>query len=241
MKQFMKYLHFSKNITTIVLLVVFVGTYNNVFIVSVNGLTDATGPTELTPDEIAIKKCSLLSSNCGLCTREEECGFCVTYLRSGDGTSKYDVRLCLAVNTTTELPMTGEKCDSWRMNTCPCPNNCNDHGTCGGDGICECNYAWTGEDCSSKRPSLVKPGVIISIAIGTAFLGAAVVVSIQLFGGGARCLDRKGPEHDRLKEEKERLTSKGNAPDGEDIENVNDTKGETLNPLSMESDEKKKT
>ena len=60
MKQFMKYLHFSKNITTIVLLVVFVGTYNNVFIVSVNGLTDATGPTELTPDEIAIKKCSLL-------------------------------------------------------------------------------------------------------------------------------------------------------------------------------------
>ena len=44
MKQFMKYLHFSKNITTIVLLVVFVGTYNNVFIVSVNALTDATAP-----------------------------------------------------------------------------------------------------------------------------------------------------------------------------------------------------
>ena len=44
-----------------------------------------------------------------------------------------------------------------------------------------------------------------------------------------------------IQEEKERLTSKGNAPDGEDIENVNDTKGETLNPLSMESDEKKKT
>ena len=27
-----------------------------------------------------------------------------------------------------------------------------------------------------------------------------------------------------IKEEKERLTSKGNAPDGEDIENMNDTK-----------------
>ena len=53
----------------------------------------------------------------------------------------------------------------------------------------------------SEAPSIVKPGVIIPIAIGTAFLGAAVVIGIQLFGGGARCLERKGPEHERLKEE----------------------------------------
>ena len=225
------------NYLTITFLLFILGTvYDNAFILSVQGQTEP--PKTLTPAEIAEKKCSLLSSNCGLCTREEECGFCVTYLRSGDGTAKYDVRLCLAINTTSELPLTNEKCDSWRMNTCPCPNDCSNNGACSGDGICECNYAWTGEDCSSKRPSIVKPGVVIPIAIGTAFLGAAVVVSIQLFGGGARCLDRKDPEHDRLKEEKERLTAKGNAPDGGDIEE-NTTKGDTVNPLSLEG--KKKT
>ena len=36
----------------------------------------------------------------------------------------------------------------------------------------------------SEAVSIVKPGVIIPIAIGTVFLGAAVVVGIQLFGGG---------------------------------------------------------
>jgi hypothetical protein len=50
---------------------------------------------------------------------------------------------------------------------------------------------------------MVKPGVIIPIAIGTAFLGAALVVSIQLFGGGARCLNRK---EDLNKDEKDLLT-----------------------------------
>ena len=49
----------------------------------------------------------------------------------------------------------------------------------------------------------MKPGVIIPIAIGTAFLGAAIVVSIQLFGGGARCLNRK---EDLNKDEKDLLT-----------------------------------
>ena len=57
----------------------------------------------------------------------------------------------------------------------------------------------------TPRPNMVKPGVIIPIAIGTAFLGAALVVSIQLFGGGARCLERK---EDLDKEEKD-LLSKG--------------------------------
>ena len=65
--------------------------------------------------------------------------------------AKFDVRLCLAINSSTQLPLTGEKCDSWRMNTCPCPNECSNNGACDGDGICECNYAWTGEDCSVKR------------------------------------------------------------------------------------------
>ena len=195
---------------------------------------------EPTPAEITIKKCSLLSSNCGLCTREEECGYCMTYLRSGDGKAKYDVRLCLAINSSTQLPLTGEKCDSWRMNTCPCPNECSNNGACDGDGICECNYAWTGEDCSVKRPSIVKPGVIIPIAIGTAFLGAAVVVGIQLFGGGARCLERKGPEHERLKEENMPINKqKMVEPIVGDIED-NGTK-EIQNPMSLQSEGKKKT
>ena len=46
--------------------------------------------------------------------RERKSGYCMTYLRSGDGKAKYDVRLCLAINSTTQLPLTGEKCDSWR-------------------------------------------------------------------------------------------------------------------------------
>ena len=91
-----------------------------------------------------------------------------------------------------------------------------------------------------KRPSIVKPGVIIPIAIGTAFLGAAVVVGIQLFGGGARCLERKGPEHERLKEENMPINKqKMVEPIVGDIED-NGTK-EIQNPMSLHSEGKKKT
>ena len=177
----------------LLLLAVFVSVYIEI----------AIAGDELTPREQKIKTCSGYNSNCALCTTDEDCGYCQSFVRSGDGTSKYDVRLCLAINESTQLPLTGDQCDNWRINSCPCPNDCNDHGACGSDGVCECAYAWTGEDCGSPRPNMVKPGVIIPIAIGTAFLGAALVVSIQLFGGGARCLNRK---EDLNKDEKDLLT-----------------------------------
>ena len=121
----------------------------------------------------------------------------------------------------------------------PLPKWCSNNGACDGDGICECNYAWTGEDCSVKRPSIVKPGVIIPIAIGTAFLGAAVVIGIQLFGGGARCLERKGPEHERLKEENMPINKqKMVEPIVGDIED-NGTK-EIQNPMSLQSEGEEK-
>ena len=96
---------------------------------------------ELTPTEQKIKKCSGFNANCGLCTTDEDCGYCQSIVRSGDGTSLEDIRMCLAINETSQLPLTGEQCDSWRTNSCPCPNDCSSHGICEGDGICECDYA----------------------------------------------------------------------------------------------------
>jgi len=173
---------------------------------------------DLPPSEQNIKKCAALSANCGLCTSAEECGYCISYLRSGDGTSNMDVRLCLAVNETTELPLTNEKCDNWRINTCPCPNDCSNHGTCDSDGMCECDYAWTGQDCSTPKANLVKPGVIIPIAIGTAFLGAALVVSIHLYGGGARCLERKDSSDKEGESEALNSKKKDSGPPGQPLD-----------------------
>ena len=118
------------------------------------------------------------SKTCSTCTPVDGCGWCSDELTSGDGSTKEMINTCVAINSThSGSPPEGRRCNAgYHTAVCPCPNQCSSHGVCEPEGTCQCFRAYTGEDCSTAKETVINPGVVIPltiVAIGA--LGASLV------------------------------------------------------------------
>merc|ERR1711990_1208740 len=89
-------------------------------------------------------------------------------------------------NATGPMESSGLRCDTWSMESCPCPRQCSNNGECV-DGECYCYPKFQGEDCSELTPNIIQPAVLIPVAIATAVLVVTGMIMYQIFGNGNRC------------------------------------------------------
>ena len=90
---------------------------------------------------------------CDACTLVANCGWCERTAVSGDGKATLSVPQCMKGNVTgpTEPAVAGVRCDTWSMESCPCPKSCSMNGECV-EGECFCYPKFMGEDCSITTP-----------------------------------------------------------------------------------------